>query len=53
MTIRLPDTESHFIRIATEIVDVYMSFLLGLDALEKLKVILDFDEEEIKLKKEG
>ena len=51
--IRVPITESHFIELLVDVVDVQIPFLLGLDTMKQFKLVLDTDNLRLSSKSEG
>lgn len=41
IAIRVPITESHFIELLFDVVDVQIPFLLGLETMKRFKLVLD------------
>ena len=51
--IRVPITESHFIELPVDVVNVQIPFLLGLDTMKRFKLVLDTDNQRLSSKSEG
>ena len=51
--IRGPITESHFIELLVDVLDVQIPFLLGLDIMTRFKLVLDTDNLRFSSKIEG
>ena len=51
--IRVPITESHFIELLADVVNIHVPFLLGLDTMKQLKLVLDTDKLQLSSKSEG
>ena len=53
LTVRVPIAPTHFISVSVEVVDTNVPFLLGLDTMEKYKMVLDTDKCILSSKLEG
>ncbi|CDF36525.1 unnamed protein product [Chondrus crispus] len=53
LTVRVPIAPTHFISLSVEVVDTNVPFLLGLDNMEKYKMVLDTDKCILSSKLEG
>ncbi|CDF36767.1 unnamed protein product [Chondrus crispus] len=53
LTVRVPIAPTHFISLSVEVVDTNVPFLLGLDNMEKYKMVVDTDKGMLSSKLEG
>ena len=53
LTVRIPVAPTHFISLSVEVVDTNVPFLLGLDTMERYKMVLDTDKCTLSSKLEG